>query len=208
MILVMNKSHNSQESPVPIMTFDELLSFESKIDIEAEAKKTLPDDVVTIIYTSGTTGAPKGVMLTHQNLVSNVEGSLAALPPIAPHDIFLSFLPLSHGFERTASNFIFYSGCAVAYAESIDSISDNMLEIKPTIMTGVPRFYERIYGRIMRMREKMPPLKKKIFDWALGVGAECAKKLEGETPSVGALLTRPIAELLVLKKIRERTGGR
>src|SRR5258706_23198 len=102
MILVMNKSHNSQESPVPIMTFDELLSIESTIDIEAEAKKALPDDVVTIIYTSGTTGAPKGVMLTHQNLVSNVEGSLAALPPIAPHDIFLSFLPLSHGFERTA----------------------------------------------------------------------------------------------------------
>lgn len=144
-ILVMNKTYAPHpESPIPIITFNELLSLESTIDIEAEAKKAAPEDVVTIIYTSGTTGVPKGVMLTHQNLVSNVEGSLAALPPIGSHDIFLSFLPLSHGFERTASNFIFYSGCAIAFAESIDSISDNILEIKPTIMTGVPRFYERI----------------------------------------------------------------
>jgi len=209
LILIMNKTYTPHpESPIPIVTFDELLSVESSIDIEAEAKKDAPQDVVTIIYTSGTTGTPKGVMLTHQNLVSNVEGALASLPPIGSHDTFLSFLPLSHGFERTASNFIFTSGAAIAFAESIDTISDNMLEIKPTIMTGVPRFYERIHSRIMRSREKMTPTKQKIFDWALRVGTECAKRLEGGNPSVGALLKRPIADLLVLKKIRERTGGR
>jgi long-chain acyl-CoA synthetase len=209
LILVMNSSYTPHpESPIPIQTFDEILSLQNEIDIEAETTKAATNDVVTIIYTSGTTGEPKGVMLTHQNLVSNVEGALASLPPIGPHDTFLSFLPLSHGFERTASNFIFYSGAAVAFAESIDSIAENMMEIKPTIMTGVPRLYERIHTRIMRSREKMTPTKQKIFDWALRVGSECAKRLEGENPSVSALLQRPLADLLVLKKIRERTGGR
>src|SRR5207253_670104 len=132
-----NKTYKSQESsPIPIITFDKLLSNESTIDIEAESKKASPEDLVTIIYTSGTTGSPKGVMLTHRNLVANVKGSLAALPPIFENDIFLSFLPLSHGFERTASYFTFYSGASVAYAESIDAIADNMLEIHPTVITG------------------------------------------------------------------------
>lgn len=209
LIIVMNKTYASKDNiEIPIITFEELLSTESLIDIDAEAAKAKSDDIVTVIYTSGTTGIPKGVMLTHNNLVSNVEGALAALPPIGSHDTFLSFLPLSHGFERIASYFTFYSGAAVAYAESIEQVAENMLEIKPTIMTGVPRFYERIHGRIMRMREKMPPKKQKIFDWALRVGGECAKRLEGENPSVAALLMRPIADLLVLKKIRTRTGGR
>ncbi len=208
LIVVLNKTFTKQDCEVPIITFEELLSHKSEVDIEAEAAKATGDDIVTIIYTSGTTGIPKGVMLTHTNLVSNVEGALAALPPIGSTDIFLSFLPLCHSFERIASYFIFYSGARIAFAESIDTVADNMLEIKPTIMTGVPRFYERIHGRIMRMREKMPPIKKKMFDWAVAVGAECAKRLEGGNPSTKALLQRPIADLLVLKKIRARTGGR
>jgi len=208
LIVVINNTFIAQESPVPIITFDEFLSHKSTVNIEAEAAKAKGDDVVTIIYTSGTTGIPKGVMLTHTNLVSNVEGALAALPPIGVTDIFLSFLPLCHSFERIASYFLFYAGAAVAFAESIDTVADNMLEIKPTIMTGVPRFYERIHGRIMRMREKMPKGKQRLFDWALRVGAECAKRLEGEIPTTKALLMRPIADLLVLKKIRARTGGR
>ncbi len=209
LILIMNKAYTPHhESPVPIITFDELLSLESTIDIEAEASMAVSDDVVTIIYTSGTTGIPKGVMLTHKNLISNVVGALAALPPIGTQDVFLSFLPLCHSFERIASYFLFYSGASAAFAESIDAIPDNMMEIKPTIMTGVPRFYERMYARIMRTREKMPPMKRKLFDWASKVGAECAMRLEEGHPSVRALLERPIADLLVLKKIRARTGGR
>ncbi|MDP4219340.1 MAG: long-chain fatty acid--CoA ligase [Bacteroidota bacterium] len=209
LILVMNKTFNPHpESPVAIVSFDEVLSVESPIDIEAEARNADGEDVVTIIYTSGTTGTPKGVMLTHNNLVSNVQGALAALPPIGSHDVFLSFLPLSHSFERIASYFLFYSGASAAFAESIDTIADNLLEIRPTIMTGVPRFYERMCGRIMRMRESLPDRKKKLFDWAIRVGSECAKRLEGENPAIGALLERPIADMLVLKKIRARTGGR
>ncbi|MFI5263283.1 MAG: AMP-binding protein, partial [Candidatus Kapaibacterium sp.] len=208
LILIMNKSYQPYESPIPILTFDELLSFESTIDIQEEAAKAAEDDVVTIIYTSGTTGTPKGVMLTHKNLVSNVQGALAALPPIGSQDVFLSFLPLCHSFERIASYFLFYSGASAAFAESIDTIQDNMMEIRPTIMTGVPRFYERICARIMKSRESLSPLKKKMFDWAVKIGGECAMRLEGGHPSVGALLERPIADLLVLKKIRARTGGR
>jgi long-chain acyl-CoA synthetase len=209
LILVMNASFTPHpESPVPILTFDEILSEERPIDIEAEAAKAGPDDVVTIIYTSGTTGTPKGVMLTHRNLVSNVQGALASLPEIGPHDVFLSFLPLSHSFERIASYFLFYAGSSVAFAESIESIPDNMIEIRPTIMTGVPRFYERMFGKIMRTREQLSPLRKRLFDWALKIGAECALRLEGGHPSTRALLERPIADLLVMKKIRARTGGR
>lgn len=208
LIIVMNKSYQSYDSPIPIITFDELLSLDSKINIEEEAAKANSDDVVTIIYTSGTTGVPKGVMLTHKNLVSNVQGALAALPPITSHDVFLSFLPLCHSFERIASYFLFYAGASAAFAESIDTIPDNMMEIKPTIMTGVPRFYERMYGRIMRAREKMPPTKKQLFDWALKIGSECARRLERGHVSTKSLLLRPIADLLVLKKIRARTGGR
>ncbi|MEP7233979.1 MAG: long-chain fatty acid--CoA ligase [Ignavibacteriota bacterium] len=208
LIIVMNNSHAAYDSRIPILSFDQLLSGSTPINIETEAKKAKSDDVVTIIYTSGTTGTPKGVMLTHRNLISNVQGALAALPTIGSDDVFLSFLPLSHGFERIASYFLFYAGASVAFAESIDTISDNMLEIRPTIMTGVPRFYERMFGRIMRARDTMPPIKKKLFDWALEIGRECAMRLEGEQASTSALLKRPVADLLVLKKIRSRTGGR
>ena len=176
-------------------------------DLREEVLKALSDDVVTIIYTSGTTGVPKGVMLTHNNLISNVEGALGNIPPIGINDCFLSFLPISHGFERIASYLVFFTGAQVAYAESIERVADNMLEVRPTVITGVPRFYERIYGRLMRMRDKMPPMRKKIFDWALRVGAECARKLEGEHPKLSAILARPVADALVLSKIRARTGG-
>jgi long-chain acyl-CoA synthetase len=166
------------------------------------------DDVVTIIYTSGTTGVPRGVMLTHKNLVANVEGALAAIPAVTPVDIFLSFLPLSHSFERIASYLIFYAGASIAFAHSIDTVSENMLEIRPTVMTGVPRFFERVYGRVMKLREGMPERKKKIFDWAMKVGQEVGRKEEGLSVSIFAEVKHLVADRLMLKKIRERTGGR
>lgn len=181
---------------------------ESTADIPSEARKAAPDDVITIIYTSGTTGTPKGVMLTHHNLLSNIEGALEILPTVSKEDTFLSFLPLSHSFERVASYLKFTRGVTVAYAESVDTVADNMLEIRPTIMTGVPRFYERIYGRICRMKEKMSPTKRKIFEWAQSVGGEVGKAYEGEAVNASAKLLHPLADKLVLHKVRERTGGR
>jgi len=186
------------------------LSITSNLSIgfEEEAKKASAEDTVTIIYTSGTTGNPKGVMLSHSNIMANIEGALAAIPPLTEEDVALSFLPLCHAFEHVASHFFFYRAMTVAFAESSETVADNLLEIRPTIMTGVPRFYERVYARIMRMREKLSPMKRRLFDWALRIGAKNGLAFEGKSVPLAAKVLKPIADLLVLDKIRARTGGR
>lgn len=209
-VIIMNELWNHDTGSLKVYRFAEVakMNTDDAFDFEKELSLAQPEDTITIIYTSGTTGEPKGVMLTHGNIISNIEGALAGLPIVGGNDVFLSFLPLSHGFERLASYLKFRSGSEVAYAESIDTVADNMLEIRPTIMTGVPRFFEKIFSRLMRMREQMPPLRRKIFDWAMKIGNECAVALEGGHPKKSALLFRPIADALVLHKIRARTGGR
>jgi len=177
-------------------------------DFDTEAHKAASRDTVTIIYTSGTTGNPKGVMLSHGNIVENMEGALAAIPPLTDADVALSFLPLCHAFEHIAMHFFFYRGMTVAFAESSETVADNFLEIRPTIMTGVPRFYERVHARIMRMREKLSPAKLRLFDWALGIGAKNGLAFEGKPVPLLARILQPLANMLVLDKIRARTGGR
>ncbi len=196
-------------SSIRFLHFKDIPALDGNVpDFDFEARKAVSGDTVTIIYTSGTTGNPKGVMLSHGNVMANIEGALAAIPKLTDEDIALSFLPLCHAFEHIAMHFFFYRGMTVAFAESADTVADNLLEIRPTIMTGVPRFYERVYGRIMRMREKLPPVKRRLFDWALGVGAQNGLAFEGSAVPIIARMLKPIAEMLVLKKIRERTGGR
>ena len=188
--------------------FSDLERGSTPFDIPNAVKKVQEEDIVTFIYTSGTTGIPKGVMLTHRNLVSNVAGATAAIPPLTNADTFLSFLPLSHSFERLASYLAFSRGSNIAYASSIDSVAENMLEIRPTIMTGVPRFYERVHQRVMKSRDKMPTLRRKIFDWAMEVGGQIGRSMEGLPVPLLARIQHPLADRLVLRKIRERTGGR
>lgn len=209
-VIIMNELWNHDTGSLKVHRFGEVakMNTDDSFDFEKELSLAQPEDTITIIYTSGTTGEPKGVMLTHSNLIANVEGALGNLPVIGSEDTFLSFLPLSHGFERLASYLAFRSGAKVAYAESVDTVADNIVEIRPTIITGVPRFFEKIFSRLMRMREKMPPPRRKIFDWAMKVGNECAIKLEGGHPKFSALMMRPVADALVLHKIRARTGGR
>jgi long-chain acyl-CoA synthetase len=113
------------------------------------AEKVEPDDVATIIYTSGTTGVPKGVMLTQRNLVSNMIASASAFD-VTPADTILSFLPLSHSFERIFDYLFFWWGTSVAYAEHVDKVAENLVEIRPTIMAAVPRFYEKVYSKIRK----------------------------------------------------------
>jgi long-chain acyl-CoA synthetase len=175
---------------------------------EESAKLCNENDLCTIIYTSGTTGEPKGVMLTHKNIVSNVK-SAHEIFDIDQNDIFLSFLPLCHIFERMAGYYTAFScGGMICYAESIEKIAQNMVEIKPTIMTAVPRLFERIYSRIKRNVESQPPKKQKIFNWALEVGRNYmdAKKSRDGVP-IGLSLKRALTDKLVYKKLRERTGG-
>lgn len=172
------------------------------------AIRITPEDLCTIIYTSGTTGNPKGVMLTHHNFVSNVKAA-AQILPISETDTLLSFLPLCHVFERMAGLYTATScGATTAYAESIETVAENMLEVRPTIVIAVPRLFERIYNRIARMVEKDSGVKKKIFYSAIATGRKyVAAQKHGRA---GALLRaqHALAEKLVFSKLQARTGGR
>ena len=166
------------------------------------------NDLGTIIYTSGTTGEPKGVMLTHKNILSNVNSALEAFP-ISKDDIFLSFLPLCHIFERMGGYYTaFSSGGTIYYAESIESVASNMLEVKPTIITTVPRLFERIYSKIIKNVESQPASKQKIFHWAIEVGKEYCKNKKLGKISMKLNMEHKLAERLVFSKLRERTGGK
>src|SRR3972149_8209613 len=146
--------------------------------------KPKPEDLLTLIYTSGTTGNPKGVMLTHRNLVSNIVAS-ADVIPIGEADVLLSFLPLCHSFERMAGYYTAMAcGATVAYAESVETVRDNLIEVRPTIVTTVPRLFERIYNRMMKQVDSAPPVRQKIFHWAVEVGRRYARaKRSGAIPA-------------------------
>ncbi len=167
------------------------------------------DDWATIIYTSGTTGEPKGAILTHKNFLSNIE-SASSILHVYDTDLLLSFLPLSHIFERMAGHYLScYHSCTVAYAESIDTVAQNLTEIKPTIMISVPRLYEKIYAKVIDMIESGPPLKRKIFYWALSVGKEYISLVMEHKPVPKILSTKQkLAFRLVFHKLHERVGGR
>ncbi len=166
------------------------------------------DDLCTIIYTSGTTGVPKGVMLSHKNIVSNVKSVLGILP-IGNTDEFLSYLPLCHIFERMAGYYTgFATGGVYAFAQSIETVAQNLIEIKPTIVTSVPRLFERIHSKVIKNVENQSPGKQKIFNWAIETGKKyMASKKAGKMNPVLAVQHK-IADALVCKKIREKTGGK
>ena len=151
--------------------------------VRKRAAEVKPDDLATLIYTSGTTGDPKGVMLVHSNLTSNVLGSLAAFSGIGTQDVALSFLPLCHVFERMGGHYLMlYVGATIAYAESVDKVPQNMLEVRPTLMLSVPRLYEKMYARVLENALAGGEIKKRIFFWARGVADRWADvKLAGET---------------------------
>ena len=179
-------------------------------NLVAERNKNVkPNDIATIIYTSGTTGEPKGALLMHSNFLSNVESALTCLH-VDETDMFLSFLPLSHVFERMAGHFLAtYTGGTIAYAVSIDSVAENMGEVHPTVMTSVPRLYEKIYARILENVEAGSPVKRKIFYWAIKVGREYVNAIMRKQPiSSGLSFKRNLAYKLVFSKLAERVGGK
>jgi len=170
--------------------------------------KVKPDDLCGIIYTSGTTGAPKGVMLTHNNILSNIKGALDVMS-VNETDIFLSFLPLCHSFERMAGYFLaIAAGATIAYAESVDTVADNMGEVRPTLMTSVPRLYEKIYARVIENAEAGSPLKKKIFWWAISTGEKYVNAKTKGKVSGSLSFKYKLATKLVFSKLHARVGGR
>ena len=167
-----------------------------------------PDSLATIIYTSGTTGSPKGVMLSHHNFLSNVI-DVETVISLTDEDTTLSFLPLSHAFERTAVYLYLYKGATVVFAEAIDTVGRDMQRVQPTVMTGVPRVYEKLRARIVGAVAEAPRLRQALFAWAVGVGHTVAtERLGGRVPGWLTRLQTPVADRLVLSKIRARTGGR
>jgi long-chain acyl-CoA synthetase len=175
----------------------------------AAADAVQPGDLATIIYTSGTTGEPKGVMLTHDNLWSNVMASASAIPFLT-NEVGLSFLPLSHIFERMAGHYLmFHVGCSIAYAESIDTVPIDMQIVRPTLVLSVPRLYEKMYARVLENALAGGAAKKQIFFWARGVSEEWANvKLAGGEPKGLLAMKYSIAQKLVFSKLQTRTGGR
>ncbi|MCX7878890.1 MAG: long-chain fatty acid--CoA ligase, partial [Ignavibacteria bacterium] len=164
------------------------------------AAKQAPDDILTIIYTSGTTGKPKGVMLTHKNILTNISQCLKSFH-VDENDRFLSFLPLAHTYERTCGYYVpLAKGARIYYAQSIDTLSTQMTEVKPTLLLSVPLLFERIRQRLMKNIESMPYLKKVITLKAL--------KYAGRYRENKNHFLWKISDRLVLKKIRERTGGK
>ena len=173
-----------------------------------DALAVTPDQLLTLIYTSGTTGNPKGVMLTQDNVHSNVQGSQTCLQ-LNDHDVALSFLPLSHIFERSGDYFMFANGVRIAYAESMDTVPVNMTEINPSLMMSVPRLYEKIYARVVENAISGGGLKKQIFFWAKRVGERWSDvKLSGREPTGLLAMQYGIAQKLVFSKLQQRTGGK
>jgi long-chain acyl-CoA synthetase len=167
-----------------------------------------PDALATIIYTSGTTGDPKGVMLSHRNFVVNVL-DIDAMVKIKDNDTALSFLPLSHAFERMIVYLYLYKGATIAFGEAISTIGRDMGLVRPTVMTGVPRVYEKLRARIVDAAAAAPRVRQGLFAWAVGVGhAAATARLAGREPGMLTRLQFPLADSQVLSKIRARTGGR
>jgi long-chain acyl-CoA synthetase len=204
------------ESPVPegVLSLDQLIERGqtgqlTPEELEARRRAVRPEDPAAIIYTSGTTGEPKGAILTHANFTCNALAVLRRIP-INASDRFLSFLPLPHVFERLVGLYLpLAAGCEIAYAESLFTVQRDMAEAQPTVMASVPRLYESMAGRIADAGARLPPRRKRLFDWALRVGHVVGMRRTQHQP-VGPLLALEyaLADRMVLSKIRERTGGR
>lgn len=165
-----------------------------------------PADLASIIYTSGTTGVPKGVMLSHSNITTNIRDSMLN---VGDSDVALSFLPLCHVAERLADYAYFNAGATVAYAESLETVPLNMNEVRPTVAVGVPRFYEKVYGRVMAAMAQAPAIRRGLFNWSVAAGlAANPYRVAGKPLPFPLSMKHAIAEKLVFGKLRGRLGGR
>lgn len=192
-----------------VKLFDNACAMGSKAEtkhqetLKERSRSIQPEEIATLIYTSGTTGKPKGAMLTHRNIVSNVKAAHEAIS-IGENDRCLSFLPLCHSFERTGGYYAMMAGGAeIYYAESVDTVAANMLEAHPTIVVSVPRLFEKIYNLVKKNVEAGSAIQQSIFNWALNVGERYWK---GERGLIS--LQKTIADKLVFDKLKQRTGGK
>jgi len=198
--------------PTECLRYETLIAGASAADISSyrmRSSQVLPGQLASLIYTSGTTGEPKGVMLTHTNFCSNVHdvGHDFSLDPA--RDVALSFLPLAHVYGRTLDYIYIFQGATLAYVESIDAVAQALLEVRPTIIAAVPRFFEKIYARLVEQGSKNTGVKRKLFDWAMNVAERATPwRATGASTSLALKAQWLLADKLVYKKIRQGTGGR
>lgn len=193
-----------------IYTIGKELYSKHKDAIETELNKTTANDLAALIYTSGTTGVPKGVMLSHGNFMSNIVMALHMVKEIGPNDRFLSFLPLSHVYERMVTYYLStYVGTEIAFAVSVDTIATNVKEITPSLLATVPRLLERIEEKVRKKATADGGIKAKIFFWALKVGEKVRKRSEeGKSKGLWLSIQHALAEKLVYGKIKANLGGK
>src|SRR5882724_6819617 len=198
--------------PSECLRYETLIAGASAADVSSyrmRASQVLPGQLASLIYTSGTTGEPKGVMLTHTNFCSNVTdvGHDFQLNPA--EDVALSFLPLAHVYGRTMDYIYIFQGAALAYVESVDAVAQALLEVRPTITAAVPRFFEKIYARLVEQGSKTAGMKKILFDWAMRIAQQAIPWRATGVPASAVLKVQwKLANALVYKKIRLGTGGR
>ncbi len=190
-----------------VMSLSRWLAQAGEGDMDIPPPAAQPDDLATIVYTSGTTGKPKGVMLSHANMLLNAHAGLKGVP-VFPDDKFLSFLPLSHMFERTVGYYLpMMAGASVAYNRSIPELADDLAANRPTILITVPRIFERAYGVIQTRLEQGPALRRRLFAKAVAVGWRRFEIAQGRAAWGMDQLLWPLLKALVAKKIRARFGG-
>jgi len=196
------------------MTWDDLLergrrrATANPKEFEERCAAVKANQLATLPYTSGTTGTPKGVMLTHDNMVSNLRTTCKEVE-VASDEVALSFLPLSHILERMFEHALISRGCSIAYAESIDTVAANMGEVHPTVIAGVPRFFEKLRARVLEKISLAPAIRQKLFHWGLGVGKEVAKlQQDGKEPGFFLGLKYGFAKKKIFSKVATATGGR
>ncbi len=198
--------------PTECLRYETLIASAGGAEIAAyrmRAAQVLPGQLCTIIYTSGTTGEPKGVMLTHNNMSSNVTDSCATFDFKPATDVALSFLPLAHVYGRMLDYIYLFNGVSVAYVEAVDLVPQALLEIRPSVIAAVPRFFEKIYAKLMEQGSKATGIKRTLFDWAIDVARRAAPwrtGAKGASPFLKAQWA--LADQLLYKKVRAGTGGK
>src|SRR6266508_5895048 len=179
-----------------------------KSELASRVADTRPDDIATIVYTSGTTGPPKGVVQTHANHIAALR-AVAAITPVGPGDVHLLFLPLAHSFARLEAFMGVHCGLTTAFAESLDALAENLKEVRPHFIAGVPRVFEKVHARIAAGVCARPLLGRKVFAWALDVGREVSRRQQAGAPVPRGLeARRRLAHRLVFAKLHALLGGR
>ncbi len=202
---------DDEQTGVPDRAADQrVVSLADWLPVDGREAGDLPTDeeLATIVYTSGTTGRPKGVMLSHRNIVTNAAAGLSCIP-IYPEDLLLSFLPLSHMLERTAGYYLpMMAGATVAYARSIQQLSDDLAEVRPTVLVAVPKIFERLHSKVRIKLSQESALKRKLFTLAADIGWRRYLHSQHRAHWSPEFLLQPLLDAVVGAKVRERLGGR